>query len=104
MTHEPHTIGSMAAHVVTPAIHCVFSNLKTWGLGVYHGLRPKHLKAYLDEFSFQQLDAQALSPGSEPGRTLPQQRQGASGARRQPGLDPAAWTKLGDVAERNLRL
>ena len=43
----------MAAHVVMPAIHRVFSNLKTWGLGVYHGLRPKHLKAYLDEFTFR---------------------------------------------------
>ena len=53
VTHEPHTIGSMAAHVVMPAIHRVFSNLKTWGLGVYHGLRPKHLKAYLDEFTFR---------------------------------------------------
>jgi ISXO2 transposase-like protein/NADPH-dependent FMN reductase len=31
----------------------VFSNLKTWGLGVYHGLRRKHLKAYLDEFTFR---------------------------------------------------
>ena len=30
VTHEPHTIGSMAAHVVMPAIHRVFSNLKTW--------------------------------------------------------------------------
>src|SRR5512132_4219595 len=53
VTHEPHTIGSMAAHVVMPAIHRVFSNLKTRGLGVYHGLRPKHLKAYLDEFTFR---------------------------------------------------
>ena len=43
----------MAAHVVMPAIHRVFSNLKTWGLGVYHGLRRKHLKAYLDEFTFR---------------------------------------------------
>ena len=53
VTHEPHTIGSMAAHVVMPAIHRVFANLKTWGLGVYHGLRRKHLKAYLDEFTFR---------------------------------------------------
>lgn len=36
-----------------PAIHRVFSNLKTWGLGVYHGLRRKHLRAYLDEFAFR---------------------------------------------------
>jgi hypothetical protein len=31
----------------------VFSNLKTWALGVYHGLRRKHLQAYLDEFVFR---------------------------------------------------
>jgi hypothetical protein len=46
-------IGPMAAHVVLPWIHRVFSNLKTWALGVYHGLRKKHLQAYLDEFVFR---------------------------------------------------
>jgi hypothetical protein len=34
-------------------IHRVFSNLKTWALGVYHGLRDKHLQSYLDEFVFR---------------------------------------------------
>jgi len=53
VAHEPHVVGSMAAHIVLPAIHRVFSNLKTWALGVYHGLRRKHLKAYLDEFAFR---------------------------------------------------
>ena len=53
VNHEPHVIGPMAAHTVMPAIHRVFSNLKTWGLGVYHGLRRKHLQAYLDEFVFR---------------------------------------------------
>ncbi len=43
----------MAAHVVLSWIHRVFSNLKTWVLGVYHGLRAKHLQAYLDEFVFR---------------------------------------------------
>lgn len=43
----------MAAHIVLPGIHRLFSNLKTWGLGVYHGLRRKHLQAYLDEFTFR---------------------------------------------------
>ncbi len=41
------------AHEVLPWIHRVFSNLKTWALGVYHGLRAKHLQAYLDEFLFR---------------------------------------------------
>jgi hypothetical protein len=42
----------MAAHVVPPWIHRVFANLKTWALGVYHGLRKKHLQSTLDEFTF----------------------------------------------------
>lgn len=51
--HESHVIGSMAAHIVLPWVHRVFSNLKTWALGVYHGLRRKHIQAYLDEFTFR---------------------------------------------------
>jgi hypothetical protein len=50
--HNPHVIGPMAPHIVLPWIHRVFSNLKTWALGVYHGLHAKHLQAYLDEFVF----------------------------------------------------
>jgi len=53
LTHEPHTIGPMAAHVVLPWVHRVFSNLKAWALGVYHGLRRPHVQAYLDEFTFR---------------------------------------------------
>ena len=53
LVHEPHVISTMAAHVVLPWIHRAFSNLKTWALGVYHGLRRKHLQAYLDEFVFR---------------------------------------------------
>jgi len=43
----------MAAHVLLPWIHRVFANLKTFGLGVYHGFREKHIQAYLDEFTFR---------------------------------------------------
>lgn len=53
VTHEPHVVGTMAAHIVLPWVHRVFANLKTWALGVYHGLRRAHLKAYLDEFVFR---------------------------------------------------
>ena len=31
----------------------MFSNLKGWARGVYHGLRPKYLQSYLDEFVFR---------------------------------------------------
>jgi ISXO2-like transposase domain len=43
----------MAAHIVLPWVHRIFSNLKVWALGVYHGLRRKHLQCYLDEFVFR---------------------------------------------------
>jgi len=51
--HDPHVIGNMAAHVVLPWIHQMFSNLKGWARGVYHRLRRKHLQTYLDEFVFR---------------------------------------------------
>jgi len=53
VTHEPHGVGNMAAHVILPWVRRIFSNLKTWALGVYHGLRKEHLQAYLDEFVFR---------------------------------------------------
>ena len=51
--HDPHVVGKMAAHIVLPWVHRIFSNLKIWALGVYHGLRRKHLQSYLDEFVFR---------------------------------------------------
>jgi transposase-like protein len=36
-----------------PMIHLVFSNLKSWLLGTYHGVSPQHLQAYLNEFAFR---------------------------------------------------
>jgi hypothetical protein len=53
LIHDPHVVGKMAAHVILPWVHRIFSNLKVWALGVYHGLRRKHLKSYLDEFVFR---------------------------------------------------
>ena len=51
--HRAITVGPMAAHIVLPWIHRLFSNLKRWGLGVYHGLRRTNLQHYLDEFVFR---------------------------------------------------
>ena len=34
VVHEPHVIGTMAAHLVLPWSHRLFSNLKRWGFGV----------------------------------------------------------------------
>jgi hypothetical protein len=36
-----------------PIIHLVFSNLKAWLNGTHHGVSPKHLQAYLNEFTFR---------------------------------------------------
>ena len=51
--HDPRTVGKMAAHVVLPWVHRVFSLMKRWGLGTYHGLRRKHIDTYLNEFVFR---------------------------------------------------
>jgi hypothetical protein len=48
--HNAITLGPIAGHVALPWIHRLFSNLKRWGLGVYHGLRKTNLQHYLDEF------------------------------------------------------
>jgi transposase-like protein len=53
VTHAPHRVGPMAAHIVLPWAHRLFANLKCWALGVYHGLRRKHVQSYLDEFVFR---------------------------------------------------
>ena len=51
--HGPARAVPAVHHLVLPWIHQVFSNLKGWARGVYHGLRRKHLQAYLDEFVFR---------------------------------------------------
>lgn len=44
---------STRAHRVAPHIHRVFSNLKAWLNGTHHGVEPKYLQSYLDEFVFR---------------------------------------------------
>jgi hypothetical protein len=46
----------MAAHIMLPWVCRFFYNLKVWALGVYYGLRRKHLQSYLDEFVFRLTD------------------------------------------------
>ena len=38
---------------VLPRAHRALSNLKTWLQGTHHGVSPKHLPVYLDEFVFR---------------------------------------------------
>ena len=42
-----------SASRLAPHIHRVFSNLKTWLLGTHHGVDPKYLQVYLDEYVFR---------------------------------------------------
>lgn len=51
--HDPRVVGSMAANIVLPWSHRAFALMKRWALGTYHGLRRKHVGAYLDEFVFR---------------------------------------------------
>src|SRR4051812_44800022 len=51
--HDPRVVGDAPAHLVLPWSHRAFANAKRWALGVYNGLRPDHLQAYLDEFVFR---------------------------------------------------
>ena len=51
--HDPKVVGDGPAHLVLPWVHRVFANAKRWAMGVYHGLRRRHLQAYLDEFVFR---------------------------------------------------
>jgi len=51
--HDPRIVGKMAGHIVLPWIHRAFSLMKRWSLGTYHGLRRKHVDAYLNEFVFR---------------------------------------------------
>ncbi len=52
--HRPEVQGDPArAAEILPWIHKVFSNLKTWLRGTFHGVSPKHLPRYLREFSYR---------------------------------------------------
>lgn len=52
--HHVRIIGSaQRAHKRLPHIHKVFGNLETWLNGTHHGVEPKYLQSYLDEFVFR---------------------------------------------------
>jgi hypothetical protein len=52
-THEAKVVTGRKAHEILHWVHRVFSNLKRWAKGVFHGLRKRHLQRYLDEFVFR---------------------------------------------------
>ncbi|MHB0980491.1 MAG: IS1595 family transposase [Thermoleophilia bacterium] len=45
--------GPRSAGELLPWVHTVISNFKRWQLDVFHGVSPKHLQAYLDEFCYR---------------------------------------------------
>jgi transposase-like protein len=49
--HRP--IAPNDVDLALPKAHIVFSNLKTWIKGTFHGVSAKHLQAYLNEFVFR---------------------------------------------------
>jgi len=51
--HDKRIIGDKPAHQLAPHIHRVFSNLKTWLQGTHHGVHPKYMQEYLDEYVFR---------------------------------------------------
>ena len=53
--HDPHTQGKDFARSAKsmPWSHTVFSNLKPWIRGTFHGVSRKHLQRYLDEFVYR---------------------------------------------------
>jgi ribosomal protein L37AE/L43A/transposase-like protein len=52
--HRPRK-GGRGRHALDglPWAHTVFGNLKTWLRATFHGVSPKHLQRYLDEFSYR---------------------------------------------------
>jgi transposase-like protein len=54
--HQPEPIGpsGLQAHELLPGVHRVASLAKRWLLGTHQGgVKPAHLQAYLDEFTFR---------------------------------------------------
>jgi predicted RNA-binding Zn-ribbon protein involved in translation (DUF1610 family) len=50
---DPDLVAAAPARVTLPWVRRAFADLGVWALGVYHGLRRKHLQSYLDEFAFR---------------------------------------------------
>lgn len=53
--HDPVTVqnDNLKLDQHLPMIHIVFGNLDAWLLGTHHGVSPKHLQGYLNEFVFR---------------------------------------------------
>jgi len=50
---EERVVGDRRAHGILTWVHRVLSSPRRWAMGVYHGLRRRHIQRYLDEFVFR---------------------------------------------------
>ncbi len=66
---ERRVVGGRRAHGVLAWVHRVFSSPRRWAMGVYHGLRRRHVQRYLDGSVFRRdrRRHRRTSPGSLPG-------------------------------------
>ncbi len=66
---EERVVGGRGAHGVLTWVHRVFSSPRRWAMGVYHGLRRRHVQRYLDGSVFRRdrRRHRRTSPGSLPG-------------------------------------
>ncbi len=66
---ERRVVGGRRAHGVLAWVHRVFPNPRRWAMGVYHGLRRRHVQRYLDGsvFRWNRRRHRRTSPGSLPG-------------------------------------
>ncbi len=53
--HDPRIRGDSPTRAgeILPWSHRIFGNLKTWLRGTFHGVSPKHLQRYRDEFVYR---------------------------------------------------
>lgn len=65
-THEPHTVGKMAAHIVLPWVHRVFSNLRHGRSASITASGPSIFRPISTNSSFVSTEGQLLTPPSSP--------------------------------------
>jgi transposase-like protein/predicted RNA-binding Zn-ribbon protein involved in translation (DUF1610 family) len=53
LNHERTVIGDLDVTEVLQSVHTLISNVKSFIIGTYHGLKKKHLQSYLDEYLYR---------------------------------------------------
>ena len=88
---EPISASDLRAHELLPGVHRVASLAKRWLLGTHQGdVKPAHLQAYLDEFTFRFNRRRSRSRGMLFYRLLEQSVQAPPRTYRSLVVDPGA--------------